>query len=84
MQATAADDDGVWFLSTRNAAREIGLDPEKNRRFVGGVFNQMVKDGILEKVGEHIQGSMKAQRYRYVGYTPTPATPAADTAASAA
>ncbi len=69
----AADADGIFFVSCRDAARVIGLDPEEYCRFVGSVFRQMTKDGILEKVGEHKRGSMKAQRYKYHQYTPAPA-----------
>ncbi len=74
LSEVAADGDGVFFVSCRDAARVIGLDPEEYCRFVGSVFRQMVKDGILEKIGEHVQGSMRAQRYKYHPYTPAPAT----------
>jgi hypothetical protein len=68
----AADGDGVFYISCRDAARVLGLDPDKHCRFVGSVFRQMVCDGILEKIGEHKPGSMRAQRYRYTPYTLAP------------
>jgi len=68
MADVAADGDGVWFIPCRTAARVLGLDPETNYGFIAGVFQKMVRDGILEPVGERKRGSMKAPRYRYIGW----------------
>lgn len=76
----AADGDGVFYISCRDAARVLGLHPEKDCKFIASVFRRMVEDGILEKVGERKPGSMKAQRYRYHEYV----VPEAETAAAAA
>jgi hypothetical protein len=66
----AADEDGVFYISCRDGARALLLDPEVYCKFVSSVFRQMIEDGILERVGEHVKGSMKAQRYRYHEYVP--------------
>jgi hypothetical protein len=66
----AADGDGVFYISCRDAARVLGLDPEKHCKFIASVFRRMVQDRIIEKVGTHVRGSMKAQRYRYHEYNP--------------
>jgi hypothetical protein len=58
-----ADQGGVWYLSCRDAAAALGID----KKVANYWLNLLVKDGILEKVGEHKKGSLKAQRYRYRG-----------------
>ncbi len=50
MQATTLEPNGIWWISTRDAAREIGDDPGEGRKLVSGIFRQMVKDGILIRI----------------------------------
>ena len=68
MAAVAANVDGVWWLSCRDAARILGLDPEKKAKFISQGFGEMVKDRIIEVV-ERPPGR-KATVYRWLGYKP--------------
>lgn len=54
--------DAPFYLSCRTAAKFLEVSPMQISRY----FFLLVDDGILQKVGQHVQGSMKAQRYRYV------------------
>jgi hypothetical protein len=52
----------VWHLSCRKAGDVLGIGKNKANEFL----NQLVSDGVLERTEEHIEGSPRAQRYRYV------------------
>ena len=70
MQATCTAEDGVWYLSTRDAAGEIGRDREKYRACVGKILNRMIKDGMLVRVYEANKKDRLAAGYKYIGYHP--------------
>ena len=63
MQVTCGDPNGVWFVSCRTAAKYLRVSKTDVNRW----FRILVEDGVLEKVGDHVPGSLKAQRYRYIG-----------------
>lgn len=54
---------GAWFLSCRKAAKLLEVD----FMVANSWLRKLVKDRVLERVGDHTKGSMKAQRYRYRG-----------------
>jgi len=63
LQELCADDNGIWFLGCRTAAEIIGVKHKLANKWL----NLLVEAGVLEQVGEHVLGSRKAQRYRYIG-----------------
>jgi len=109
MHETACDSNGIWFVSTRDAATVIGLVINRNgtiepmHELVASFFRRMVTDGILQRICHHcggantirketidgkqkricsacgktLTGSLKAQRYRYVGWQAEEASTAA-------
>lgn len=52
-----------WFLTCRKAQDVLGI-PYKRAQ---GGLKQLVDDGVIEKVAPHKPGSMKGQRFRYIG-----------------
>jgi hypothetical protein len=60
-----ADEKGIWFLSCRSAGKVLEMD----HSVAADNLRRLVRDGVLELASEHVDGSMKAQRYRYLGDT---------------
>ncbi len=63
LQELAADDRGVWYVSCRKAGELLGVSHKTANMWL----NQLVRDGVIEKTVPHQAGSMKSQRYRYLG-----------------
>lgn len=63
MQATCADADGKWWLGGRSAAVLIGA----SQKFVSKCLLRLEFDEVIKCVQRFPRGSMKANRYRWVG-----------------
>jgi hypothetical protein len=59
----AENSGGEWFLSCRKAAELLETDPMTANSWL----RKLVADRILEYADSHKPGSLKAQRYRYIG-----------------
>ena len=73
MHDASEPEGGVFFLSCRTAAGLLKITVYQANSWL----NRLVRDGILEKVDLHKPGSLKAQRYRYIGDAPCGASQAA-------
>jgi hypothetical protein len=62
LHATRASRGRGWCLSVRKAADILGIGRQQANRYL----NKLVFDKVLEKTEDRKQGSLRAQRYRYI------------------
>ena len=61
-------DDGVFYVSSRKAARVLGLPGENGHKQILRRFDMLCVDGVLEETEHGGPHNYRASRYRFIGH----------------